>query len=144
MKTLQEFYKYKSPTNIHVLSSNYYKSNSNYKSDNKHNNLYSIHYNNIRNNEIKTENSNMEKYFLKSQNLFAKDFKRFNIPKNLNQENNQNRAKNQNKLNNNFYLSTHKFYSNEKYIKNSMATLPSIKTTYTTRHSQIPSRNSTK
>lgn len=146
MKTLQGFYKYKSPTNIHILNSNYYKSNSNYKSDNKHNNLYSIQYNNIRNNEIKTENNNMEKYFLKSQNLFAKDFKRFNIPKNLNQENHQNRAKNQNKLNNNFYLSTHKFYStgknNEKYIKNSMATLPSIKTTYTTRHSQIPTRSS--
>ena len=63
MKTLQGFYKYKSPTNIHIINSNYYNSYSNYKSDNKYNNLYTINYNNIRNNEIKTENNNTDKIF---------------------------------------------------------------------------------
>ena len=142
MKTLQGFYKYKSPTNIHIINSNYYNSYSNYKSDNKYNNLYSINYNSIRNNEIKTENNNNDKLFLKSQNLFAKDFKRFNVPKKDNQEVQQNKIKNQNKLNYNFYLSSHKFYStgnhNEKYLKNNISTLPSIKTNYTSRHSHNP------
>lgn len=145
MKTLQGFYKYKSPTNIHIINSNYYNSYNNYKSDNKYNNLYSINYNNIRNNEIKTENNNNEKLFLKSQNLFAKDFKRFNIPKNENQEVQQNKIKNKNKLNYNFYLSSHKFYStgnhNDKHLKNNISTLPSIKTTYTSRHSHDPSKS---
>ena len=145
MKTLQGFYKYKSPTNIHLVNPNYYNSHSNHKIDYKYSNLYSINYNNIRNNEIKTENINADKYFLKSQNLFAKDFKRFNIPNNLNQETEQNKVKNQNKLNSNFYLSSHKFYSttnhNEKYLKNNMATLPTIRTCYTTSHSQNPTRN---
>ena len=135
MKTFQGFYKYKSPTNIHIINSNYYNSYSNYKPDNKYNNLYTINYNNIRNNEIKTENNNTDKNFLKSQNFFAKDYKHFNIPKNNNQENNQNKIKNQNKLNYNFYLSSHKFYSNgintEKNLKNNTATLPAIKTSYT-------------
>ena len=147
MKTLNGFYKYKSPTNINLVNSNYYNSYSNHKTDYKHNNIYTINYNNIRNNnEIKTETNNIDKYFLKSQNLFAKDFKRFNIPKNIHQETQQNKAKNQNKLNNNFYLSSHKFYStgnhHEKYLKNSMATLPSIRTCYTTSHSQNPMKNS--
>ena len=140
MKTLQGFYKYKSPTNIHIINSNYYNSYSNYKSDNKYNNLYTINYNNIRNNEIKTENNNTDKNFLKSQNFFAKDYKHFNIPKNNNQESNQNKIKNQNKLNYNFYLSSHKFYSNgnntEKNLKNNAATLPAIKTSYTPKISQ--------
>ena len=145
MKTLQGFYKYKSPTNIHIINSNYYNSYSNYKSDNKYNNIYTINYNNIKNNEIKTENNNTDKNFLKSQNFFAKDFKHFNIPKNLTQETNQNKNKNPNKLNYNFYLSSHKFYSSgnhiEKHIKNNTATLPTIKTSYTPRYSPIPSKS---
>ena len=143
MKTLQGFYKYKSPANIHIINSNYYNSISNHKSDNRYNNLYSINnYNNVRNNEIKTDNNNNDKYFLKSQNFFAKDFKRFNIPKATSQESPQNKVKNQNKLNYNFYLSSHKFYSHEnhteKYLKNNMATLPTIRPNYTTRYSQNP------
>ena len=145
MKTLQGFYKYKSPTNIHIINSNYYTSYSNYKSDNKNNNLYTINYNNIKNNEIKTENNNTDKNFLKSQNFFAKDFKHFNIPKNINQETRQNKIKNQNKLNCNFYLSSHKFYTSgnhtEKHKKNNTATLPTIKTSYTPKNSQNTSKN---
>ena len=146
MKTLQGFYKYKSPTNIHIINSNYYNSiGNNYKTNNKYNNLYTINYNNIKNNEIKTENNNTDKNYLKSQNLFAKDFKRLTIPKNSNQETLQNKIKSSNKFNYNFYLSTHKFYSNshftEKHLKNNITTLPSIKTSYTTRHSQNPTKS---
>ena len=137
MKTLQGFYKYKSPNNIHIINSNYFNSSGNHKSDNKYNNLFTINYNNIRNNEIKKENTS-DKNFLKSQNILTKDLKRFNIPKNNTQETLQN--KNPNKLNYNFYLSTHKFYSSgnhkEKNLKNNTTTLPSIKTNYTTRYSQ--------
>ena len=145
MKTLQGFYKYKSPTNIHIINSNYYNSYSNYKSDNKYNNLYTINYSNLKNHEIKTENNNSDKAFLKSQNLFAKDFKRFNIPKNSIQEIHQNKLKNPNKLNYNFYLSSHKFYSvgnnAEKHLKNATETLPTIKTNYTPRYTQNPSKS---
>ena len=139
------FYKYKSPTNIHIINSNYYNSYSNYKSDNKYNNLYTINYNHLKNHEIKTENNNTDKAFLKSQNFFAKDFKRFNIPKNNIQEMPQNKIKNQNKLNYNFYLSSHKFYSvgnnTEKHLKNNAETLPTIKTNYTPRNTQNPSKS---
>ena len=143
MKTLQGFYKYKSPTNIHVIDSNYYNlSHSNYKSDTKYNNIYTINYNNIKNNEIKTEN-NIYKYFSKSQNLFSKD---------LNHQNNQHisNSQNLNKPNYNFYLSSHKFYSNngnnnthkEKTLKNNnLSTLPTIKTSYSTRNSHSQYRN---
>ena len=145
MKTLTGFYKYKSPTNIHIINSNYYNSYSNYKSDNKYNNLYTINYTHLKNHEIKTENNNTDKAFLKSQNFFAKDFKRFNIPKNNIQEMPQNKIKNQNKLNYNFYLSSHKFYSvgtnTEKHLKNNAETLPTIKTNYTPRYTQNPSKS---
>ena len=145
MKTLTGFYKYKSPTNIHIINSNYYNSYSNYKSDNKYNNLYTINYNHLKNHEIKTENNNTDKAFLKSQNFFAKDFKRFNIPKNSIQDIHQNKLKNPNKLNYNFYLSSHKFYSvgnnTEKHLKNNAETLPTIKTNYTPRNTQNPSKS---
>ena len=148
MKTLQGFYKYKSPTNIHIINSNYYnQSYSNYKSDTKYNNIYTVNYNNIKHNDIKTEN-NIDKLFLKSQNLFAKDLNQLNKNHKNNTQNNQpiTPSKNLNKQSYNFYLSSHRFYSGnnnkEKYLKNNnLSTLPAIKTNYTTRNSQSQNKN---
>ena len=88
MRTQQGFFKNNSPQNIHTINSNYINTfqkirYNNFLSINKINTLYNINYNNNRksNNEyinysnkrINTENN--EKYFLKSQNYFSKDFK---------------------------------------------------------------------
>ena len=147
MKTQQGFYKYKTPQNLHVINSNYYNNTNNnnfnnYLPMNKYNTLYSINYNNNRkNNELNSyinkrmNTENDDKYFLKSQNYFSKNYKSINNTQRKKKDYSMSFStlKNPSKTNTNFYLSNN-FHNNTQdqtiNPRNNLTTLPSIKTGY--------------
>ena len=150
MRTQQGFFKNNSPQNIHTINSNYINTfqkirYNNFLSINKINTLYNINYNNNRksNNEyinysnkrINTENN--EKYFLKSQNYFSKDFKSL--------RNAQRRKdviissnKNSNRTNIHFYSPKNNinYFIENLNSKNNLSTLPTIKAGFPIRNNQ--------
>jgi hypothetical protein len=145
MKTQQGFYKYKSPHNLHVVNINYYN---NYSSMNKYNTLYNTNYNNNNNNNNRKYNEsnnsylskrmnteNDDKFFVKSQNFFSKNYKSINNAqrKKKNYSISTSSNKNPSKTNTNFYLAN-TFHSNAQdqlvNVQKNLTTLPSIKVGY--------------
>ena len=166
MKTHQGFFNYKSPQNLNIINSNYnniYRYNGNYTNNystiNKYNNniIYnnenlnnkkSFDFNNNSNRRINTENN--DKYFLKSQNYFNKNYNTIN---NFSQKKAKDYSasisvsKRPNKINNNFYYSNNNFYKRKDNIEINKRTtstnLPSIQNGFQIRNTQSQKKPNT-